>query len=69
MVRYIYYCDECLTSLEVVARPAESTAPPVATCPVCGCEKARLLYAANPVTPPGGCCPPGTGCCGTPGST
>jgi len=40
-----------------------------ATCLACENEKARLLHAANPVTPPGGCRPPGTGCCGTPGST
>lgn len=69
MARYIYYCDECLTSFEVVAVHDDSEVPQFTTCPVCQYDKARILYAADQITPPGSCCPPGTGCCGTPGST
>jgi hypothetical protein len=39
-----------------------------ATCPDCGNDTARMLYEADGFTPAGGCCPPGTGCCGTPGT-
>ena len=65
--RYIYFCTWCAWSFEIVFDP-EKVAPTMTRCPVCDAHDARLLGAADESTPPGGCCPPGTGCCGTPGS-
>jgi arsenite-transporting ATPase len=68
IARYVYYCDECETSFETMIEHPDRGVPAQVTCPDCGSDATRRLYAADEFTPAGGCCPPGTGCCGTPGS-
>jgi hypothetical protein len=69
MARYIYYCNGCDTSFEIVAEHPDAGVPASATCTLCGSDDTRMMYRADELTPAGGCCPPGTGCCGTPGSS
>ena len=69
MARYVYYCDACQMSFETVAVRDESGSPGPATCALCGSGTTRMMYEADDSEPAGGCCPPGTGCCGTPGSS
>ena len=67
MVRYIYRCDECMTGFEALSLHADAEAPRLATCPVCQSAQVRLVLVKDP-TAGGPQRPPGTGCCGTPGS-
>jgi hypothetical protein len=82
MVGYIhYYCDECATGFQVVAIHSDEHAPPFAVCPVCGGDRAGLVRVESldvtcaerppesPGVSPDDLRPPGTGCCGTPGSS
>ena len=66
--RYIYYCGCCETSFETDAKH-DSSAIPGPKCVLCGSDDTRMMYKADDSEPDGGCCPPGTGCCGTPGSS
>ena len=66
MARYIYYCHRCDTTFDLKVDSAQTEAPANAACPLCGCHDAKLAYAAQESTPPGGHRPPGSGCCGTP---
>ncbi len=66
--RYIYCCASCDRSFEMFL-PVGIDAPPRMACVNCGSPGAKLLGPAAESTPPGGCCPPGTGCCGTPGTS
>jgi len=68
MARYVYYCGGCETSFETSVPELASGIPESATCALCGSDDTRMLYRADESEPVGGCCPPGTGCCGTPGS-
>ncbi len=68
MARDIYYCDECMTSFEVLSGHAAEEVPRLATCPVCQNDRARLVLVKDSSTT-GRQRPPGTGCCGTPGSS
>lgn len=67
--RFIFYCQGCDTSFEATSERSDSSVPAPATCTLCGCDDTRMLYPVNELTPVGGCCPPGTGCRGTPGSS
>lgn len=66
--RYIYFCKWCTWTFEVFL-DAGASAPAAARCPVCDAPDAHLVGAADESTPPGGYSPPGTGCCGTRGSS
>jgi len=68
MVRYIYRCEGCGTTFEVLSLHADAEAPRLATCPSCRSDTARLVLVKDPSTG-GPRRPPGTGCCGTPGSS
>ena len=67
--RFVYFCRGCDTSFEAVAESFGSGTPTPVACTLCGCDDTRMLYPVDELTPVGGCCPPGTGCCGTPGSS
>ncbi len=67
--RHAYYCHGCDTSFETMVEHRNTGAPASVTCTLCGSQNTRIMYRADDLTPIGGCCPPGTGCCGTPGSS
>ena len=69
LARYIYYCHGCDTSFEAMVEHPDSGVPASSACTLCGSGDTRMMYPADDLTPVGGCCPPGTGCCGTPGSS
>ncbi len=67
MARAIYYCDECMTGFEVLSGHTAEDVPRLATCPACQNDRARLVLVKDSSTTGRRC--PGTGCCGTPGSS
>jgi DNA-directed RNA polymerase subunit RPC12/RpoP len=69
MSDYVYRCTECYTTFEAVAKPPEDGRPQQVPCPVCGDRSPKQAFPADDADPPHSHYTPGTGCCGTPGSS
>jgi putative FmdB family regulatory protein len=64
MSKYVYYCKECDSTFESEVEHPEDGVPLQTVCPACGDKNAMKAFAAETAESPGGCCEPGSGCCG-----